>query len=297
LNLRGLASALTLTVIAVVLTLTTVILAPLPLMLLRRNGGRTSFLLGSVVASAALVWFATPLVVASFLAAVILTFVLCESESQNLGYTSSVFVSLLVLAGFSAIATGYAIQHYGFDPVQFFKTQVTQGLAQINFPSGVTIDKDALINQIPSALVIMVIFSIWMNSIIVPRVEQLLGWAPTFQKHIFVSDEFRGWKLPDGFVWLALLSAAGAFFDVDPSWVHWLATNVFNIVVMLYFFQGLAIIVDFFAVKRVSGVWRAITYLFIFSQLFLMVAFIGFADLWLGFRNRMRTDKSAVAKS
>ena len=105
-NLKGLASALILTAIAVVLTLTTVIFAPLPLMLLRRNGGRVSFLLGSVVASALLIWLTTPMIVGAFLAAVLLTLVLCESESQNLGYTSSVFVTLLVIVGFGAIATG-----------------------------------------------------------------------------------------------------------------------------------------------------------------------------------------------
>ena len=77
--------------------------------------------------------------------------------------------------------------------------------------------------------------------------------------------------------------------------LHWLSANVFNIAVMLYFFQGLAVVVDFFAVKRVSVIWRTVAYLLIFLQLFLMVAFIGFVDLWLEFRNRTKSDKSAVA--
>ncbi len=92
-NLKGVASSLILTAAAVVFTITTVIFAPLPLMLMRRNGGRLSFLLGSVVASALLIWLTTPVVVGLFLGAVILTVVLCESENQNLGYTSSVFVT------------------------------------------------------------------------------------------------------------------------------------------------------------------------------------------------------------
>jgi predicted membrane protein DUF2232 len=294
LNLRGLASALTLTAIAVVLALTTVILAPLPLMLLRRNGGRTSFLLGSVLASALLIWFATPMVLGTFLAAVVLTFVLCESENQNLGYTSSVFVTLLVLVGFAAIATGYAIGHYGFDPVVFFRNQITQAMGQVSLPTGVTLDKEALVKQVPSAVVILVIFSIWVNSVLVPKVEQILGWAPTFQEHTFLSSEFRSWKLPDSIVWIALLTAAGTFFDVEPEWAHWVAANIFNVMVMLYFFQGLAIVVDFFAVKRVSTIWRLVAYMFIFSQLFLMVSFLGFVDLWVGFRNRTKTDKSVA---
>jgi len=294
LNLRGIASALTLTAIAVSLTLTTVIFAPLPLMLLRRNGGRTSFVVGSVLASAALIWFATPMVVGAFLGAVILTFVLTESESQNLGYTSSVFVTLLVLVGFIAIALGYAIQHYGFDPVVFARNQLTLALTQLSLPTGVTIDKEALIKQLPSALVILIVFSIWVNSILVPKMEKLFGWEPICLDHTFMSVEFRSWKLPDSFVWLALLSAGGTFLGFQPEWAQWVCANLFNIVVMLYFFQGLAVVVDYFAVKRVSALWRMVAYIFIFSQLFLMVAFLGFADLWIGFRNRTKSDKSAV---
>jgi uncharacterized protein YybS (DUF2232 family) len=165
----------------------------------------------------------------------------------------------------------------------------------LTLPAGVTVDKEALIKQIPSALIILVIFSIWVNSILVPKVEHLLGWSAAFQKHTFVSSEFRTWKLPDPVVWLALLSAAGTFLEVQPEWVHWVATNVFYIVVMLYFFQGLAVVVDFFAAKRVSPLWRSVAYVLIFSQLFLMVSFIGFADLWVGFRKRTKPDKSAVA--
>ena len=54
---------------AVALTLALPVLAPLPLMLLRRNGGRISFLTGAIVAVSLLIWLATPAVVSLFLAA------------------------------------------------------------------------------------------------------------------------------------------------------------------------------------------------------------------------------------
>jgi hypothetical protein len=294
-NLRGVASTILLAALAVALTLSTLVLAPLPLMLLRRNGGRSSFFVGSGLGAALLVWAAPPFVVIAFLAAVVLSLVFCEAESQNIGYSSSIFVALLVVLGFGAIGAGYAIQQYGFDPVEFFRTQVNLGLSQVTLPAGVTVDKEALIKQIPSALLIMIIFSVWISSILATRTELLLGWKPSAQKNVYAGKELRSWKLPDSFVWVALASLAGTFFEVQPVWAHWVATNVFNVVVMLYFFQGLAIIVDFFVVKRVSPLWRAIAYVFIFSQLFLMVAFIGFVDLWVGFRDKTKSDKSAVA--
>jgi len=284
-----------LTALAVSLTLTAVVFAPLPLMLLRRNGGRISFLVGAVLASAILIVFSTPLTVALFGGAAIVTLVFCECEGQNIGYSSSMFVSLLVICGFLTMATGYAIQAYGFDPVVFFRNQIQMALTQIALPTGVAIDKEALVKQVPSALFIIIVFSVWMSSILVNRIEKLLGWVPTAQDHVFGSLELRKWKLPDSFVWIALASMAGTFFEVSPLWVHWLATNIFNVVVMLYFFQGLAVIVDFFAVKRVGSLWRVVAYMFIFSQLFLMVAFLGFVDLWMGFRDRTKANPSAVA--
>jgi hypothetical protein len=294
-NLRGVLSTLVLTALAVALTITTVVLAPLPLMLVRRNGGRPSFALASLLGLVFTAWLGTPLILILFSIAVVLTFVFCECESQNIGYSAAAFVSLLVVCGLGTLTLGYVVQNHGFEPASFFAQQVESALTQLKLPAGIKIDKEALVKQIPSAIVIMVIFSIWLNSILVSRLEKILGWVPNYQRHVFVSQEFRSWKLPDGFVWVALASTAGTFFDVEPQWIHWLATNVFNVVVMLYFFQGLAVVVDFFIVKQVSVFWRALAYFFIFSQLFLMVAFLGFVDLWIGFRNRSKSDKSAVA--
>ena len=294
-NLRGAASALVLTSVAVAMSITVVFLAPFPLMLLRRNGGRMSFFISTGIVGLLLCLLAPPVTAGYFLASAILALVLSEAEDQNLGYTNSFFVALLVLLGFGAMATGFAMNHYGFEPVSFFTDQINTGLSQLSLPSGVSVDKGALIKQVPSALLIMVIFSIWINSILVTRFEMLLGWTASFQRHKFLNSELRGWKLPDFFVWIALLSIGGTFFEIEPMWLHWVAANVLNVVIMLYFFQGLAVIVNFFTVKKVSPLWRAIAYVLIFSQLFLMVAFIGFADLWLEFRKRTNSDKSAVA--
>jgi uncharacterized protein YybS (DUF2232 family) len=67
------------------------------------------------------------------------------------------------------------------------------------------------------------------------------------------------------------------------------------VVVMLYFFQGLAVVVSYLEAKKVGQLWRGLCYLLVFTQLFLGVAVLGFVDLWFGFRNRKKTDKSAVA--
>ncbi len=294
-NYRAALTNLFLTAAAAILTVSTVILAPLPLMLLRRNKGRGSFAVGAVIACSILFWFTSPVTVGAFLVAVLLTAVFSECENQNIGYSSAVFVSLMVICGLGILSTGYAVEHFGFEPIEFFRSQVYGAVSQLTLPAGVTVDRDALLNQVPSGIVILIVFTIWLNSILVGRLEKLLGWKAPGQTHIFKSKELRKWKLPDATVWLALSSVAGSFFDIQPVWMHWVATNTFNVVVMLYFFQGLAIVVDLFAIKKVAPFWRTIAYLFIFSQLFLMVAFLGFVDLWLTFRDRAKPKESTIA--
>jgi hypothetical protein len=295
-NVKGIASTLLLGAIAAALTVTTYVLAPLPLLLLRRNEGRFSFFAGTLVAGSLLFEFVSPVRLALLLAAAVLAFVYSECENQNLGYTSSGIVTLLVICGLSAIGVGLGMQIYGLDPVGFFRSQANIFVTQLALPPEVKIDVEAGIRYLPSAFLIIIILSIWMNSVLISRLESLLGWKHAFQKNVFPNGEFRKWKLPDNFVWLALASAAGALFEVQPAQVHWIAGNVFTVVVLLYFFQGFAIIVDFFAVKQVGPLWKAIAYLFIFTlTVSLMVSFVGFVDLWMDFRKKIKSDTSAVA--
>lgn len=277
---------------AVVLCVTTVFLAPLPLLLLRRNDGRGAMIMACALGAAILIPVSGPAVVISYLAAVMLAAVLSECENLNIGYSASVMVTVLTIAGAGFLLTSVAKHSFGFQPVEFFKEQITLSLEQVKLPTEVKVDKDLLLNQVPSALLMMIIFSVWVNSVLVRRVERLLNWAPIKQKHFFDSSDFLTWSLPESFVWIALATAAGNFLVVQPQWLKLLSSNCFNVVVMLYFFQGLAVVVSYMNTKKVTAFWRTLAYLLIFTQLFLAVAFLGFIDLWMGFRNRKNTDKS-----
>ena len=277
---------------AVVLCVTTVFLAPLPLLLLRRNEGRGAMFIACVIGAAILVPLSSPAVVISFLAAVVLTAVLSECENLNIGYSYSVLVTVLSIAGAGFLLMSVAREVMGFQPIAFFKEQIALSLNQVKLPAEVKIDKDMLLNQVPSALIMMIIFAVWVNSVLVRRVERLLNWVPVKQNHFFKVTDFLSWRLPDEFVWFALAAAACNFLDVQPAWLKLVASNAFNVSVMLYFFQGLAVVVNFMETKKVTAFWRMLAYLLIFTQLFLGVAFLGFVDLWMSFRNRTKADKS-----
>lgn len=273
------------------------VLAPLPLLLCRRRFGRVSFFL-SVISIGILLFFINKTAFLLFASSGMLAFVFAESESQGLSYSSSALVTVLMVSGFWAIVLGALMRFYGFNPIAFFTEQINWAISQLSQSAAsksLALDAQALLKQIPSFMLTVLIFSIWLSSVLVSRMEAILNWQPRRMSRTFSSEDFSSWKLPDTFVWLALASMAGTFFHVQQEWLRWLATNAFNIVVALYFFQGLAVIVSYFKAKQVSAPWRTLAYILIFSQLFLIVSFVGFVDLWMEFRNKSKTGKSAVA--
>lgn len=285
---------LIMSILSVILSVTTVFLAPLPLLVLRRNFGRGEMIAAAALGGASLGAFAPQAVLVSYLAAVIVAFFLSECENLNVSYTFSVFITVFALVGAGLFVASVASKVQGFNLVGFFRDQITLSLSQIKLPPEVQVDKETLLKQVPSALFIMMIFTVWINSVLVRRVERALGWIPAKQKHFFPRSEFYKWRLPDEFVWVALLSAAGNFLAKEPQWLKWTSANIFNIVVMLYFFQGLAVVVSFLNAKKITAFWRTLVYLLIFTQLFLGVAFLGFVDLWMDFRNKTKAKKSPV---
>lgn len=294
-KLKNLPQILFLTALAQVLSVATVFMAPLPLMLLRRRLGKNALLFATIVGGVSFYAFVPVSILCAFFVSCILAEVFSECESLNLGYGTSVFVTVLVLTGLGVLAMSFGHQKFGFNPIEFFREQITMSLEQLKVTAEMKIEKEALLKQVPSALVMLLIFTVWLNSILVTKVEKILKWPPTELKHKFAKSEVKQWKLPEQFIWPALLVAGGNFLLTQPLWLKWTSTNIFNIVVMLYFFQGLAIIASYVDRKKISPLWKTLIYLLIFTQLFLAVAFVGFIDLWMDFRRKMKTDKSAVA--
>jgi hypothetical protein len=93
-------------------------------------------------------------------------------------------------------------------------------------------------------------------------------------------------KLPDSYIWIAMFSFLLSFIDIGPKQVSMVATNIVNVMVVLYFFQGLAVIEAFFSALRFGPVMRLVSYLVILLQLFVVVAAIGLIDFWVEFRKR-----------
>ncbi|MBK9293718.1 MAG: DUF2232 domain-containing protein [Oligoflexia bacterium] len=288
-TLQSLAPVLLLTAAAQALSATVVFLAPLPLFLLRRRWGARALLLSAIIGSVSFYFFAPTAILSLFLLSCVLVEVFSQCESHNLGYGSASFVTFVILSGVVVLFFSFAHQRLGFNPVTFFEEQIELAQSRFNIK---TETKDEVLKQIPSALAMLLMFTIWINSVLITKLEKALKQTPVMLKHKFSKNEIKQWKLPEVFIWPTLLIVAGKFLLTQPLWLKWTSVNLFNAVLVLYFFHGLALVATYFDKKKISSVWRILIYTLIFSQLFLAVIFLGFIDLWMDFRGKMKTDKS-----
>jgi hypothetical protein len=67
-----------------------------------------------------------------------------------------------------------------------------------------------------------------------------------------------------------------------------LGSNVFNVALILYFFQGLAVTEVFLLAMRAGLFFRLFTYFILIGQLFFVVSAIGVIDFWVDFRRRFK---------
>lgn len=120
-----------------------------------------------------------------------------------------------------------------------------------------------------------------------------LALAITLDRSIFAGRErhnfhsLLNFELPDACVWLALFAIGGAQIQHNSELIKIVALNLLNVMICLYFLQGLAVMFSFFKTFRFGPVWQVL-WLFVFVfQLFLFVAIIGFIDYWLDIRKRI----------
>jgi uncharacterized protein YybS (DUF2232 family) len=97
-------------------------------------------------------------------------------------------------------------------------------------------------------------------------------------------EPFSHYRNPDLLVWV--LIAAGFSLLIDQAVLSLVAVNLLVIAAVLYFFQGLAVIVHFFTIYEVPRFFRIVFYVLLVVQAYLVlaVAVLGLSDLWGNFR-------------
>ncbi|MFN8790205.1 MAG: DUF2232 domain-containing protein [Bdellovibrionales bacterium] len=206
-----------------------------------------------------------------------------ELEARGVRWFLNGFLSLLAGTGVLAAGILQKLEQLNLDTTAKLAEAVK---AFINERTLLTIpaefDFEGLVYQLPSLAIIAVVLTLAHGLIFEKSVYR---WFRVPRERYAAKVRLLEFQLPDAFVWTAMV----AFLGSTLEWKYqWIGTNILNVCVALFFFQGLAVLESFFKALRVGIFVRALGYFLFVFQLFIVLAFVGFIDFWIGFRNRFR---------
>ena len=213
----------------------------------------------------------------SFFTIALLMGLFAEFEESGLSFDLSAAFSILVLSFLSLGAAGIVFSQKGPQILGKIKGAMEQSLKGANLEVPV----DQLMLQLPSVVIILWMLAIYCGVLLEGRIRMGAHKPTLFRSELF---QFRA---PSWIVWLFIACLLPSFGEVGPKWVQNVATNILNVSVAIFFFQGLGIIHQVLIFLRVSLFWQIFLVLFLVVQLFLFVSCIGLADYWLDLRLRL----------
>jgi len=279
--------------LTVLLSMMTVILGAPFLRVLRRTFGPLSYwILGLIVTVATWFFKAEPLSV--LIGSVWVTSgVYLELETKGVGWWFAGLLSVLSGLCVSA-ATGFlALRTNGINTyaeVEKLMEQFAQRVIEVN-PNAV-ISPETLLQQIPSAIVIVLLITLGVGLIFERRV---FSWLNLPREKIASQLKLLEYRLPDYMVWVAMTAFLLTMVSFGGKAIAILAVNVVNVAIVLYFFQGLAVLEVFLNSMKAGVFTRVLTYIILVGQLLLVLSILGLIDYWVDFRGRIRRIKATAS--
>ena len=157
----------------------------------------------------------------------------------------------------------------------------------------VAVDPDILVRTMPAFIVITLIVALGV-ALIWDRAVAAIFRLP--RASVQTSDWLHAFSIPDVFVWITTAAIFAAYYKHGNVLAQTIGLNVFYSMIALYFFQGVAVIAQGFRTYKVGPMWQTIWAVLMIIQ-FYAVAFVGFADFWVGFRTRMQRRPEATKNS
>lgn len=131
---------------------------------------------------------------------------------------------------------------------------------------------------IPALIIASTLFVSWTSLLISKRV--------LVKKNLFYPDfgSLNLWKAPEHLVWVVIVSSLMLLFPDKTIKVT--GINILLVLMVIYFFQGIAIVSFYFEKKQLPQTLKIFLYSLIALQhiMFLLVIGLGFFDVWLNVR-------------
>ena len=270
--------------------------APLPLLLLSfRPQGRRWAWLAALTNTLLVTWVAQSLGTAVYAIVVVVPALLLPElmkRKRSLELSTGLTLVAVFVTAFLAFAA-YAHGQHAAPFVQlkleisnFFdllfksltedaKSSLLENITQEEF-------KESLLSLFPARAVIFVLAMIWLNIILVlrlnpERIREQMGLQPSY---------FSRWKVPEWFIWPTII--AGFSMLREWGWPSDLGKNFFEVSKAVYAIQGLSILTFFLDAWTVRGIFRMFAYLLGIVLMLPIVQALGFFDLWFDFRAKLR---------
>ncbi len=206
-----------------------------------------------------------------------------DAEEAGSGFFAAGFFSSLTTSCFALVAAAFWSNRQKINLVQVAKENIAQVLTQVKSVNPqVNWTVDSMIAQVPSAFVIFLLASLAAALIWDRKLGRLV-------KIGFVERTTRSllsFKVPDIFVWVSLVAVAAAFGQQKFILLQNISLNVVNVLGLLYFFQGIAVVKHFMTLNHFSRLWQTICFFFLLFQLFPLAVLVGFSDYWVSYRTR-----------
>ncbi|WP_413583057.1 DUF2232 domain-containing protein [Bdellovibrio sp. HCB288] len=277
---------ITVSSLSILLSMMTVVFGAPLLRVLRQAYGPWAFwILGLLVTGASWLLNAQPL--AMFIGSVWMTLgVYNELEQRGFGWWKSGILSVLLGTGAASISLYGAFKVNGINTyaeVQKLVEQFTEQVQKMN--PAVKLDASVLMQQVPSAIAITLILALGVGLIFERRV---FSWLNLPREKIASQLNLLEYRLPDFFIWVAMTAFLLTMVSFGGKAIAILAVNIVNVALVLYFFQGLAVLEVCLNSMRAGTFTRVLVYIILVGQLVLVLSVIGLIDYWLDFRSRIR---------
>jgi hypothetical protein len=228
------------------------------------------------------------------------------TEFEQRGFASFwvAFLSVLISATFLVGGTVLSAKMVGIDVKEDIQKSVDGLLVQLKAQSsntassaasdkgegtsllnGLQVDGKLILSQIPSIAIVLLIISLAYGLMMESRIAS--AFRLPYEK-VASQIKLLDFRIPDAFVWLTMISFLGSFMKLGNENLSYAALNLFNVMLGLYFFQGLAVMEVFLRAFRAGPILRFLVYFVVVFQLFFILSAVGFVDYWVDFRKRLR---------
>jgi hypothetical protein len=282
---------------SIAMTAVTLVLGGVPLKALRRGLGRWPYLALGFGTSAGLYTANLKFLGVAYLSLVILIELFSEWEDLQLSLIASAFFSLLINTLLSGAGLAIWISQTGANWSQVLQDRLTEWLKPaVDLSPSLQLNAYDVLLQIPSIVIVVWLAVLYLAVLLERRLTPPFKAEETPARNGKFLAELNSINLPTGVVWVFVLALAGAFGESGIANLQAVSVNVLNVCLMLFFFQGLAIIFRFFQVFRVGFIWQALLMVIVIGQLFLLVSLLGIVDHWVDFRTRLSKRREEMNK-